>query len=350
MTLPDPLVGADGRRVETPEQWWQVRRPELAELFQREMYGTWPGEDAGAAVVVTAREDRGDRSFTLREFTVTLPGRPPLPILVTVPNGGIGPVPVVVSLNFTGNDTVSGHPRWPLELIARRGHAVVTADYRDVRPDAPQVEGGMAPPATPAVAAWAWGLSLLVDLLIDRPEIHNGRIDTGRIAAGGHSRLGKAALLATAFDDRIGLALVNQAGCGGSAPSRTVNPAAETVERVTTAFPHWFAERFATYGRRVDELPFDQHCLVAMCAPRPVLFTAADGDQWADPPGQVEVLRAAVPAYRLLGIDEPFDVADRDGGRLLDGRLGYRLRPGRHDMTAEDWRTWLDFADLWLGR
>ena len=346
MRLPDPLRCADGHRIVSAGEWWSRRRAELAALFQRDMYGPIPPAGPAPTVEVTREDRRTADEVVVRELTLTWPGRPAVAVLIAAPHRRATPMAAVVSLNSTGADGVVGHRRWPLRLIAGRGSAVVTADYEAFRPDDPDAGPGegAAPPGTPAIAAWAWGLSRLVDVALGLPEL-----DGGRIAAGGHSRLGKAALLAAAFDQRIALALVNQAGCGGSAPSRTGNPDAETIARITAAFPHWFDRRFAAYADRPDQLPIDQHCLVAMCAPRPVLLTCASGDQWADPPGQFEVLRAATPVYEMLGVDGLAVGGFPADDRLVGSRLGFRVRAGGHDLTAGDWSTWLDHADAWLG-
>src|SRR5439155_2998191 len=161
-----------------------------------------------------------------------------------------------------------------------------------------------------AIAAWAWGLSRAVDYLATDEDI-----DRDRLAVVGWSRMGKAALVAAAFDERIALAIPHQAGCGGSAPSRariaigkaydtldtpqTKPP--ETVLNINDAFPHWFNARFKEFNSHPERLPFDQNCLVALCAPRPVLFTNGRADTWINPAGQFEVLRDAAPVYRLLG-------------------------------------------------
>ena len=126
----------------------------------------------------------------------------------------------------------------------------------------------------------------------------------------GHSRNGKTALLAAAFDERIALAIPHQAGCGGTAPSRVSpkmaealnngRPTAETVAVINKSFPHWFNAEFKKFNEQPEKLPFDQHCLVALMAPRPVLLSNAEQDQWANPGGQFDVLKAAEPAYRLL--------------------------------------------------
>jgi hypothetical protein len=168
-------------------------------------------------------------------------------------------------------------------------------------------------------------------------------INAKRIAVVGHSRLGKTALVAAAFDERIALVIPHLAGCGGTAPSR--GKIGESVKQINDRFPHWFNAEFKNFNDQPDRLPFDQHCLVALCTPRPVLFTNATDDTWANPDGQFEVLRGADPVYRLLqagGVD-----AKRmpKVGRLIDSTLGYHIRPGKHSMGREDWKVWLAFVE-----
>ena len=151
------------------------------------------------------------------------------------------------------------------------------------------------------------------------------------------------ALVAAAFDERIALAIPHQAGCGGTAPSR--GKIGESVQRINSSFPHWFNDRFKRFGDQPERLPFDQHELVALVAPRPVLFTNAVDDQWANPSGQFDVLKAASPVYKFLGLKGL--QADRmpETGTLLHGDLGYWIRPGKHSMTPDDWTVFLDFTD-----
>src|SRR5262249_24060938 len=146
-----------------------------------------------------------------------------------------------------------------------------------------------------AVAAWAWGAQRVVDYLVKQPDV-----DKRRIAVVGHSRDGKAALLAGAFDDRIALVISHQSGCGGAAPSR--GTVGESVKQINTAFPHWFNSNFKRFNDLPDLMPFDQHALIALCAPRTVLLSNADNDIWANPLGQLEAERAADPVYRFLGV------------------------------------------------
>ena len=195
---------------------------------------------------------------------------------------------------------------WAVEEVIGRGYALATFYCGDVAPDHPGHADGVFPhflkpgQSKPgphdwgAVAAWAWGFSRAVDYLATDPDI-----DAARIAVVGHSRLGKAAIVAAAFDERIALVIPHQAGCGGTAPSR--GKVGESVKRINTSFPHWFDAEFKNFNDQPERLPFDQNCLVALVAPRPVLFTNAVVDTWANPEGQFQVLQAAEPVYRLLG-------------------------------------------------
>jgi hypothetical protein len=170
-----------------------------------------------------------------------------------------------------------------------------------------------------------------------------------QIAAVGHSRNGKTTLLAAALDDRIALAIPHQAGCGGTAPSRFLRgekpDKVESVKRINTSFPHWFCDEFTNFNDEPQRLPFDQNCLVALCAPRPVLFSNAEEDIWANPDGQLENLKSAAPAYALYGKRGIDKDAQAEMNKLIGHELGYFIRPGKHSMNRQDWQVFLDFAD-----
>jgi hypothetical protein len=149
------------------------------------------------------------------------------------------------------------------------------------------------------------------------------------------------------------MAIPLQAGTGGSAPSRPIGSQAdkaESVKRINTSFPHWFNGRFKEFNDEPARLPFDQNCLVALCAPRPVLFPNAAEDLWANPEGQFEVLKAADPVYRLFGAGGLEAKAVPPLGQLVNSRLGYFIRAGKHSMTREDWEAFWDYADKQLGK
>jgi dienelactone hydrolase len=377
--LPDPLVAFDGSKITTAEQWHGKRRAELRALFQHYMYGELPAASKVTAQVVRSDAKALEGKATLHEITLTLTPGGELHLLLVVPNGVKRPVPTFVGLNFEGNHALLDDPKirlpevwmypnrkgvvknkatdagrgtakevWAIDQTIARGYAVATLYNGDIDPDRKEERGPLKKAIDPdnkagTIAAWAWGLHRVVDYLVTRDDL-----DAKRIITVGHSRLGKTALLAGAMDDRIALAIPHQAGCGGTAPSR--GTVGESVERINTSFPHWFNDTFKKFNKEPQRLPFDQHCLAALMAPRPVLFSNATEDTWANPEGQFEVLKAADPVYRLLGVQGLADNKRPEEGRLSAGRLGYYIRPGKHSMTRGDWKIFLDFADQHLGK
>lgn len=388
--FPDPLLTLDGKKITTKDEWNTKRKPELKQLFQHYMYGQLP-----PPAKITATVEREDKKFfggkaTLKLVTIAYgpPDTPKTHVLLVIPNDRKKPAPVFVGMNFTGNHMLVTDPNvplptvwmypnragvkdnkateegrgkdiatWSLESTVERGYAVATFYSGDVDPDRadkregithhiqPPPPGGLAPDYWGTVATWAWGIHRVVDYLVTDKDL-----DKEKIIVVGHSRLGKTALLAAAMDERIAMSIPHQAGCGGTAPNRQNNPKAESVARINTSFPHWFCGNFKLFNNQVDRLPFDQHCLVALCAPRPVLFTNAVEDQWANPDGQFQMLQGADPVYRLLGAGGLDAKAMPEQGKLVDSTLGYYIRAGKHSMTPEDWKVFLDFADKHFGK
>ncbi len=385
--MPDPLVMFDGRKVSSKGMWEKQRRPELKTLFQHYMYGYFP-----KGTKVRAKVEREDLAFfggKATERIVTLEigpkGTHPINLLLLTPNKGAGPAPIFVGIAFCGIYAVVNDPKipmpdrwmyagpgivnnrateagrgaqidtWNVEKSIDRGYAVAIFYNGDVEPDVNNNTDGIrsrigrpgAKEPDPldwyTIAAWAWGIHRVVDYLQTVKEV-----DPKRIAVVGHSRNGKASLLAAAFDERIAVAIPLQAGCGGTAPSR--GKIGESVTRINTSFPHWFNANFKEFNDRPKLIPFDQNCLVALCAPRPVLFPNAEEDSWANPAGQFEVLKAAEPVYKLLGVDGLRLSTMPANNRLLNSRLGYFIRPGKHSMTLVDWEAFWEFGDRWLGK
>jgi cyclophilin family peptidyl-prolyl cis-trans isomerase/type 1 glutamine amidotransferase len=365
-SFPDPLKMLDGTPVRNNDDWQKKRKPELKQLFQHYMYGELP-----AATKVKAKLQREDKKALggkaiLREISLDVAGpkAPKIHVLLVIPAERTGPAPVFVGMNFSGNHTLLDDPAialteawmypgagvknnkatdkgrgkakevWAIDQSIARGYAVATFYSGDVDPDRKDVRGGLRPfidkdGKAGTIAFWAWGIHRVIDYLVTVREL-----DRERIAVVGHSRLGKTALVAAAFDERIALAIPHQAGCGGTAPSR--GTVGESVKRINTVFPHWFNAEFKKFNDQPERLPFDQHCLAALVAPRPLLFTNALEDTWANPAGQLEVLMAAGPVYRLF--------------KAPDSALGYHARGGKHSMTREDWKVFLDFADEQLSK
>jgi hypothetical protein len=380
-SLPDPLIMFNGHRVVSREQWFNERRPELKALFQHYMYGQTPptpGAEKWTIERVNASLFNGKATKKEVVISVGIPSAPRIHVLLVTPNRRIGPVPAFIGLNFCGNHSALDDPTialpegwmpdsctgvkqhratdagrgsqvetWAIEQSIDRGYAIALIYHGDLEPDYPNAPDGMRA-AYPqydwgAVAAWAWGVSRAVDYLTTDPAI-----DSKRISVVGHSRNGKAALVAAAFDERIALAIPLQAGCGGTAPSR--GKIGESVKQINDHFPHWFNANFKKFNQEPDKLPFDQHCLIALCAPRPVLLPNAVEDQWANPAGQFEMLQDADPVYRFLGAGGLEAKQLPPVGQLVNSTLGYYIRPGKHSMTKSDWKIFLDYADRQFGR
>jgi hypothetical protein len=378
--LPDPLVMLDGSKVTTKEQWIERRRPELKSLFQHYMYGTIPPASEVKAKVLHEDPKAFGGKATLREVSLSaMPGHE-FRLLVVVPNTRPAPVGCFVGPNFSGNHTLVDDPNiavtsgwmypnrpgvkdgkataegrgtqkdvWNLQGSIDRGYAVASFYPGEIDPDRADVRAGIRPLLpkdvdTATIACWAWAVSRAVDYLTTLTK----DVDPKQIIAVGHSRLGKTALLAAAFDERIAMAIPLQAGCGGTAPSRPIGPhadKAESVKRINTSFPHWFNSQFKEFNDDPGRLPFDQHGLVALCAPRPVLFSNAAEDLWANPEGQFTVLKAADPVYRLVDGSGLEAKSLPPLGTLVNSRLGYVIRAGKHSMTREDWQAFWDYAD-----
>lgn len=385
-TLPDPLVCEDGTPVADAAMWRKKRRPELLRLFESEIYGKALLGRPETMRFVVREEKKNARSGAATRLRVGIlfDGRedgPAMELLVYLPNQTKGPVPFIFGLNFDGNYTTTDEPdiplpnhwvlglyenevregrpteagrgihakRWQYDMALENGFGVATAGYGEIEPD---VDGSrmlgpraLAPEPGPGdwrcIGGWAWACSRALDYLQTHP-----RIDSKRVAVMGFSRLGKAAMWAAAQDERFAVAISNNSGAGGVALSRRIY--GETVFDLTSRFPHWFCANYAKYNGKENECPVDQHELVALIAPRPVLINSAADDRWSDPKGEFLSAVAADPVYRFLGVDGMATKTWPEPLNPVNRRLGYCLRPGRHDITDADWRTIITFSKKWL--
>jgi hypothetical protein len=388
-TLPDPLILANGARVTTPEDWKTKRRPEILEMFRKEVFGRSPGRPDGLKFEVKATKTNAlDGLATRKEILVHVPDKPQWPgmmVMLYIPNKSRGPAPAFAGLSFGGNYAVSTEPdvmmithakaaqgvvdsmkeksargkessRWPLKMILENGYAVATAGYEDIEPDRKDgwkesvrsVFGGytqnpdQAPEGWGAIAAWAWGLSRIMDLLETQPEI-----DAKHVAVIGHSRLGKTALWAGAEDQRFAIVISNDSGEGGAAIAR--RNFGETVWRINTSFPHWFNGNYKKYNEDPNKLPVDSHMLVSLAAPRPIYIASAAEDLWADPKGEFLAGVHATPVYRLFNEEGLKETEQPPVNHPIGNFIGYHIRTGKHDVTDYDWEQYLAFATRHFG-
>ena len=375
--LPDMLAFLDGGPVRTAGDW-PSKRVELADLVQHYEYGYLPPPVPVESSVRFTDPAALDGAATLTELDLTIgDALAPVRLLLAVPNTGSAPFPAFVGPNFDGNHTILDDERiaipdllpdytdgargefagkWPFAQIVQAGYAVATfyggdldlddKDIRDagIRPyvDTLPAEGDVPPGS---LAVWAWGLQRAVDVLAA-----DDRLDADRFIAVGHSRFGKVAILAGATDERLAAAIPHQAGGGGTSPARSSNDGAEPLSHLAKNFPHWYTPTFVTAAADPTRLPYDHHALLGLMAPRPVLLSNAAEDAWADAAGQVELRRAAEPAYDLLGASDWHDQVDAlpAPGEFLPGRVSVFVRAGKHAQTPEDWAAFLTFADHYV--
>lgn len=398
-TLEDPLRFADGRRVRSRKEW-PLRRQEILDLFQREMYGQMP--PASPIFLETLEEGTTMAGFALRRqvrmwFKADKTG-PHIDWLQLIPTQVQGPCPVILLLNYNGNHEVLGDKEilvteswlrvaphkatqrtrgkfnsdgydsiFPVSSLLARGYALVTACYSDISPDPDPLEEkdgvilqdsfaytgvfdlwGPRDPSrednTTALAAWAWGLMRGMDMIET-----DSMLDSERVVVTGYSRLGKAALLAGAFDQRFPVVVPIQSG-GGGVPLAKRNYG-ENIATEVSSFRHWYCRAYDKYAYDVASMPFDQHLLLTCVAPRALLVEGFD-QAWFDTQGEFLALQAASPVWRLLGRKGLPDVpwpADYETS-AIGPSLGYVRRDQGHGISAMDWLWMLDFADNVFGK
>ena len=391
--LPDPLRFKDGRKVTAAT--WPQRRMEILDIFQKEMYGKMPPAPEHLFTEVLeegiCQAGYGIRRQIRMWFSEDKTG-PHIDWLLVCPRRAVGPVPAVMLLNYYGNHTLvpdpeviltesfirgnasigglsdyageetrgyfaDGHDRYayPIGMLLARGYALVTACYADVSPDPTEpaneqwaysgvfdLWGERNPDATDnttSLGAWGWALMRGRDMLENVPEI-----DKSRILLTGCSRLGKAALLAGAFDERFPVVVLNQTGGGGVPLAKHFY--GENVATMTAMFPHWYCKAFAQYANNEGAMPFDQHMILSAIAPRPLLVEGFD-DPWFDTHGEFEALKAAEPVWKMLGCSGlgSHEMPKEYETAAIGEHLGYVRRDRAHGISHIDWLWMLDFAD-----
>jgi hypothetical protein len=376
-TLPDPLLFQDGSKVKTPAEWWTRRRAEIFELYDREILGRLPGHVPVVTwqLLSTVREMNGSVPVITKHLAgVADNSSDPrihvsIDLTLTTPANARGAVPVIMELGFSrefleslrkrypqfGAADESG-PSWQQQVLA---HGWGYAEYvpTSVQPDngAGLTEGiiGLANHGQPrklddwgALRAWAWGASQCLNYFETDKDV-----DARQVGLEGHSRYGKATLVAMAYDPRFAIAFVSSSGEAGAKLYRHLF--GEEVGNVAgTGEYHWMAGNFLKYAGPLTpaDLPVDNHELIALAAPRPLFISAGatQGDGWVDAKGQFLAAVAAGPVYRLLGkkdlgttVFPPMETG------LMEGDLSFRQHAGGH-TPGPNWPTFLNFAARYL--
>lgn len=337
--LPDPLIDEGGRKVTSVAQWEQ-RREEMKRIIQHHAIGHAPPPPGNGVAHELFSKPLAEGKVTCRFVHLAFGPDHQLgfDVAIFIPattHTSQAVFPTIVQPVFS---PIPGTHSWDQVVTQfaeplRRGYAVAVFYYQQCGADVPDCRQTGFFPTYPdhdwgSLAAWAWGMSRCVDYLETQPFV-----DRSKIIAVGHSRLGKAALIAGAFDERFALTAPAGSGCGGTGAYRFSGQGRggkEGLEEVTRRFPHWFGPRLAGFSGQVEKLPFDQHWLLALVAPR--CFIAADG--WDDPYTNHNALtQSYLPAksvYELLGVPD---------------HLAIHFRPGKHLLAQEDWEAILDFSD-----
>lgn len=384
---PDPLKLDNGKRITTAQQWWAQRRPQIVAAFEREILGHAPQHLPAVTwqVVSSTREDYGGvPAITKRLIGHVDNAADPqidvhIDLLLTTPAKAPGPVPVMMELAFAKDFAAAlqrplpeplppGTPgQWGVDgrLVLQRGwgFAVLSPTSFQADDGAGLTLGiiGLMNHGQPraldnwgTLRAWAWGASRALDYLAS-----DAAVDARQVGLEGHSRFGKAVLVAMAYDPRFAICYSSSSGEGGAKLYR--HHFGEQMSNLASAsLYHWFSGRFLRYGGPLTprDLPVDAHELIALAAPRPVFigggasvgdgYADPNGDAWADPYGMFLAEVAAGPVYRLLGAEDLGATRlPPVGTALTSGELAFREHPYGH-TPAPNWPAFLDYASHYL--
>lgn len=355
--LPDPFVSEKGKQIRSIEDWEKVRRSEIFRLFESEVYGHLPKDfDAISFNVVNEKKNPFPEVADLEEVDITVSRNGKshtMRVNFFLPKSQKGPFPVILLINYLPkypDGKLVDESFWPVPELIQRGFATASFHAETVAPDdAKTYQNGIISTLYPeqigkvdglkAFGAWGWAAMRAMDYFEQHP-----RIDAKKSILVGHSRTGKTALWTSANDPRWAITYANESGCGGAALSK--RKFGETVEAINNRFPHWFADNFRKYNGKEETLPLDQHLLPGLIAPRAVYYSSARGDQWADPKGEyLGIQLGSRVAAEIYGKKAVFEKSFEElNGPVHLESVGYHIREGKHDLTWEDWRMFLEFV------
>lgn len=388
-TLPDPLLKNDQTRVTSAFEWMNGQRQAVLSTLKEYCYGEiLPRPDKMHFELLNCKEDALDGLAVRKEIRIHLAmnnGKEhSMIMLLYLPKQTTGPVPAFLALNFKGNHNTTDETdviqtgyirdgeleepqrglqaeRFSFREVIKRGYASATICYHDIHPDITDAADRSVfrlffeKEEYPAIwkkysviGAWAWGLSRGLDCLQSEPAI-----DPASIIVHGHSRLGKTSLWAGATDPRFAMVISNESGCGGGSLHRRKfgeNLSLHFDFHFSYNVPCWFVEKLKDYIWKEEELPFDQHELLAMTAPRPLVIGTAEDDPGADPKGEFCAAYHASEVYHLFGSKGLPATEMPEIDQEITGDISFHCRPGKHEQTLRDWHHYLDVADLYIKR
>ena len=360
-TLPDLFTSEDGVKITTADLWNKTRRPEIIELFRKNVYGRIPEtayKEDFKIISLDKNAMGGTATQKQVEINIEKEGKSLIiHLILFTPNNARQPVPSFLLIDNWMSEKhdpswkINGE-FWPVKEAIERGYGMAAFRSADLDPDnfdnfKNGIHGLLDKNPRPddawgTLAAWAWGASRCMDYLVTDKDL-----SPGKVAIIGHSRGGKTALWAGAEDTRFSMVVSNESGAGGAALAR--RRFGETVERLNSVFPHWFCANYKKYSNKEESLPVDMHMLLALVAPRALYLDCADEDLWGDPHGSYLSLYNAVPVFNLLGkkSDIPESMPSLNK-QIISGRIGFHIRDGVHNLLLRDWNWIMDFADTVL--
>ena len=343
------------------KDWEAERRPELLHLIAENVYGFCPTSDQYKVSFSKASPDceSMDGMAIRKMVNVTVSakyGDFTFPFVLFIPKNAKGKCPATLFINNRDPELIDPDRKvisefWPAEEIVKRGYAAAAFHTQTVDTDVDDgFENGIirifekdlknrSADAWATIAAWAFGASRILDYLVT-----DEMIDSKHISIIGHSRGGKTALWAGANDERFYSVYSNDSGCSGAALTR--EKIGEHLLNINTAMPFWFNENYKAYNGREREMPFDQHMLLALIAPRPLYVASASLDDWSDPKSEYKSLYLANEVYKVYGYDANLPSAlPEPEQQIIFERMGHHIRIGEHNLTGYDWNLYLNFLD-----
>jgi hypothetical protein len=373
-SLPDPLVLKNGKAVKDAKTWWNKRRAEIVEDFDREIYGRVPRliPKVNWDVTSTVKETNGDVPVITKKLVGHVDNSSDplttvdIQLTLTTPANAKEPVPVIMEFGFVfpsgfrppappAGAPVPTGPTWQQQVLAKGwGYASMIPNSIQADNGAGLMQGiiGLCNKGQPrklddwgALRAWAWGASRALDYFETDKSV-----DARQVGLEGHSRYGKAALVTMAYDPRFAIAYISSSGEGGAKLHR--RNFGELVENVAGSGEyHWMAGNFIKYAGPLhwNDLPVDAHELIALCAPRPVFISGGNkGDFWVDAKGMFLAAVGAGPVYKLLGKKDmgtsEFPPVETP---LIDGEIAFRQHNSGH-TPGPNWPMFLTFASRYI--